>query len=148
MQQRFPRTLALWLGLLMVPLGAVAEDSVPGIDLSPLNDAQRADAMKIFQENRCTCGCGMTILDCRTKDPNCGTSPRLGQQVVSLLAQGKPSAEVVAAVFSPTPQAAARPSAAPAAGGQELVFDAPVGDSYRLGPDDAPVTLIVWLDYQ
>jgi hypothetical protein len=129
---------------------ALAQEGLPGVDLSPLTDAQRAEAMKIFAQNGCTCGCGMTMLECRTKDPNCPRSPALAAQVVQLLAQGKPPAEVVKTVFGapqPAPTAPTPPPAG-AAGVAEYVFDVPAGDSYFLGPKDARVTLITFLDYQ
>lgn len=128
------------------------EPSVPGVDLSPLNAAQKAAAMKIFREQRCDCSCGMTLVECRTKDQACGRSPQMAAQVVQLLAAGKTPDEVVKTVFSkpqaqaPSPAAGAAPAApgAPA----EMVFEVPTGSSYSVGPDSAPVTLVTWLDYQ
>ena len=142
------RFLALLLAVaFLAPGGIEARESVPGVDLSPLNDEQHAEAMKIFAENSCNCGCGMTVLRCRSDDPNCTRSPALAKQVVQLLGQGKPSAEVVKTVF-----AAPRPAPAPAqpagGGAKEMVFDIPAGDSYAVGSESAPVTLVTWLDYQ
>ena len=149
-------------GLLLLSCGSIAEGqeakgadelptSLPGVDLSPLSPEQRDVAMKIFQENDCNCGCGMNIVDCRIKDSTCGRSPRLAAQVISMLAQGKPTDEVVKAVFTaqaapaaPAPAAAA----APAQPNKQYVFPVTAGDSYSVGPESAPVTLITWLDYQ
>ena len=164
------RTLIAVAGLLLVACGTPAEGqedptapivaqnaptTLPGVDLTPLSPEQRELAMKIFHENGCGCGCGMNIVDCRIKDPTCGRSPRLAAQVISLLAQGKPEDEVVKAVFSaptaPAAPAAPAPSAAGAAAakpGQEYVFAVNAGDSFGVGPESAPVTLITWLDYQ
>jgi hypothetical protein len=87
----------------------------------------------------------MDMITCRTKDQTCPRSPDLAAQTVKLLAAGKSEAEVVKAVYStpaPSPAAAAGPTA------PEMVFDVPAGDSYDLGPDTAPVTLVSFLDYQ
>ena len=126
-------------------------DSVPGVDMSSLSSAQKAEAMKLFLEQKCDCGCGFTIYDCRTKDQACGRSPQMAAEVVRLMAQGKSSADVVKAVWAaPAPAAApaAAPPAAPAGNADDTVFDVPEGDSYSIGPEAAPVRLVTWLDYQ
>jgi cytochrome c-type biogenesis protein CcmH/NrfF len=122
-------------------------DSVPGVDMSPLSSAQKAEAMKLFVEQKCDCGCGFTIYDCRTKDQTCGRSPQMAAEVVRLMAQGKSSSDVLKAVWTASAQAA-RPAAAPAGSADDTVFDVPEGDSYSIGPEAAPVRLVTWLDYQ
>jgi len=119
--------------------------SLPGVDFSPLNAAQKATAMKIFAEQHCNCGCSMDMITCRTKDQSCPRSPQLAAQTVTLLAQGKSEAEVVKAVYTAAPAPAAAPAGAAA---PEMGFDVQPGDSYDLGPDTAPVTLVSFLDYQ
>ena len=127
------------------PPAAASAQELPGVDLSPLSAAQRAVAIKMFQENNCNCGCGMTIATCRIKDQTCGRSPVLAAEAVKLLAAGKPADEVVKAVFAAAPAPAPSAAAQPA---PEMVFNVPAGDSYALGPGTAPVTLVTWLDYQ
>ena len=127
---------------------AAPTPSLPGVDLSPLNAAQQAQAMKIFADNGCGCGCGMNIVDCRTKDPGCGRSPRLAAQVVALLAEGKGPDEVVKAVFAAPSAPAAAPAGAPGVGSKDMEFDVSAGDSYAVGPAGAAVTIVTWLDYQ
>ena len=146
-----------FLWLLLAGCGAMAEGqeaadaavptSLPGVDLTPLTADQQAQAMKIFTDNGCDCGCGMTVVECRTKDPNCGRSPVLAAEVVRLLAEGKTPDDVVKVAFAaPAP---ARPAAGPAAGGTgDMVFNVPTGDSYAVGPAGAVVTIVTWLDYQ
>ena len=137
----------------VVPVAQAAAQEVPGVDLSSLNDAQRAQAIQIFEDNGCNCGCGMTIMKCRHNDPNCQRSPVLAAQIVQQLAQGKSPAEAEAALKTAAPPALAAPAGAPTAAAaaakpEELVFDVPTGDSYAVGPENAPVTLVTWLDYQ
>jgi len=120
------------------------EATLPGVDMSSLNAAQKATAMKIFAEQHCNCGCGMDMITCRTKDQTCPRSPQLAAETVRLLAQGKSQEEVVKAVFTAAPAAA--PAAGPSA--PEMVFDVPTGDTYSVGPNTAAVTLVSFLDYQ
>jgi len=125
------------------------EPKLNGVDFSPLNAAQKATAMQIFAEQHCNCGCGMDMIKCRTEDQTCPRSPQLAAQTVKLLAEGKSKDEVVKAVYSAPAPSPAAPAAAPAGpSAPEMVFDIPAGDSYDMGPDTAPVTLVTFLDYQ
>ena len=108
---------------------------LPGVDMSSLTPEQRQQALKLFQESGCDCSCGMTIADCRVKDPNCGRSPVLAANVIRLMAEGKTVDQAAAAVFG-------------SAGANEMVFDVPVGKTFFDGPRGATVTLISFLDYQ
>ncbi len=165
MRPRRPRLLALALsaGLVLAgcaapvegqsgsdsaPAKAVALETVPGVDMSRLTPEQHATALQIMKSNPCGCGCGMTVLKCRSDDPNCGKSPVLAANVVRLVSEGKGVDEVAKAVFiAPAPRPAA-PTAPAANAPAVMVFPVTAGDGYFSGPEDAPVTLITWLDYQ
>ena len=146
-RRRITQAVILLAALLLPAMPGTAQDapSLPGVDFSPLTPAQQQTAMKIFKENGCTCGCNMKVAQCRVDDSSCSRSVALAAQAIQLLQQGKSETEVVKAVFRPTPAAFAAAGSAP----KELVFDVPVGDEhYAVGPENAPVTLVVWLDYQ
>ena len=124
---------------------AGALETVPGVDMSRLTPEQHATALQIMKSNPCGCGCGMTVYKCRSDDPSCSKSPVLAANVVRLVSEGKGKDEVAKAVFSaPAPKPAAPAANAPAV----MVFPVTAGDSYFSGPEDAPVTLVTWLDYQ
>lgn len=127
------------------PAVAIALETVPGVDMSRLTPEQHATAVHIMKSNPCGCGCGMTIFKCRHDDPSCAKSPVLAANIVRLVSEGKGVDEVAKAV-APSPAVPA-----PAAGANTpkvMVFPVTAGDSYFSGPEDAPVTLITWLDYQ
>ena len=138
-------------GQKVAPAADAGAVTVPGVDLSGLTPEQRQQAVQIFHDNGCNCGCNMTVYQCRNDDPNCGRSPVLAADVVRLLADGKTPEQVVQAVFRPAAAAgrpAGAPAAVPAGGAKELVFDVQAGNAASVGPADATVTLISFLDYQ
>ena len=47
---------------------------IPGIDLKPLTSGQRERTLKRLNEEHCTCGCGLTVAQCRINDPSCQVS--------------------------------------------------------------------------
>src|SRR5262245_22300363 len=47
---------------------------IPGIDLQPLSSTQRERTLKRLNEEHCTCGCGLTVAQCRINDPSCQVS--------------------------------------------------------------------------
>ena len=46
-------------------------DTLPGIDMSRLNDEQRALVIKRANTHPCTCGCGHMLAECLHEDPEC-----------------------------------------------------------------------------
>ncbi len=54
----------------------------PGVDLTVLTPAQKELALKRMNTERCKCGCGLTIAQCRINDPTCDVSLPLAQQIV------------------------------------------------------------------
>jgi hypothetical protein len=126
---------------------AGALEVVPGVDMSKLSPEQHATALQIMQDNPCGCGCGMNVYKCRRDDPNCGKSPVLAANVVRLVSEGKGKDEVVKAVFA-APAAKPAAAAANAKPPEVMVFPVTAGEAYFTGPEDAPVTLVTWLDYQ
>ena len=47
---------------------------IPGIDLQPLSSSHRERTLKRLNEEHCTCGCGLTVAQCRINDPSCEVS--------------------------------------------------------------------------
>jgi thiol-disulfide isomerase/thioredoxin len=56
---------------------------LPGVDLSGLTAAQKQDALTRMNTEHCTCGCGLTIAQCRINDPSCDVSLPLAQKIAS-----------------------------------------------------------------
>ncbi len=100
-----------------------------------LTDAQKQLAFSIASEQRCDCGCSMTLAECRVKDSKCGRSLALVNQVVDLAKQGKSKDEIVKTAFAPPPTKFVQFALAP-------------GEAPSVGPADAKVTILYYLDYQ
>jgi thiol-disulfide isomerase/thioredoxin len=61
---------------------------LPGVDFKGLNDDQKKHALHRMNAETCTCGCGLTVSQCRVNDSECGTSMDLAAQIVKESAGG------------------------------------------------------------
>jgi thiol-disulfide isomerase/thioredoxin len=64
---------------------AAQANKIPGVDLSALSPERRAEALKALNSEHCTCGCGLTLAQCRIDDPDCSVSLPLAQDLVKKL---------------------------------------------------------------
>src|SRR5262249_37167829 len=99
-----------------------------------LTEDQKKLAFTILSEEKCDCGCGMTLARCRVKDTSCARSLGLATQVIDLVKQGKDRATIVKTALSPPTK--------------YVQFNLPVGDAPSAGPADAKVTIQYYLDHQ
>ena len=65
---------------------AAQANKIPGIDLSVLTPEQKTTALQTLNSEHCTCGCGLTVAQCRIDDPNCTVSLPLAQDIVKKIA--------------------------------------------------------------
>jgi thiol-disulfide isomerase/thioredoxin len=65
---------------------AAQATSIPGVDLTKLTPAKRTEAIKALNADDCTCGCGLTLAECRINDPSCSISLPLAQKMVEKIA--------------------------------------------------------------
>lgn len=65
---------------------AAQANKIPGLDLSALTSEKRAEALKALNTERCTCGCGLTLAQCRLDDPSCDVSLPLARELVKKIA--------------------------------------------------------------
>ena len=56
---------------------------IPGLDLASLTPNQRTAALKRLNADSCSCGCGLTIAQCRINDSTCAVSPPLAEKIVA-----------------------------------------------------------------
>ncbi len=59
---------------------------LPGVDFSGLNAEQKQAALKKMNTDTCTCGCRMTLAQCRINDSACATSRELAAKIVKQIA--------------------------------------------------------------
>ena len=64
-------------------VNAAHATEIPGLDLTVLTPAQRTTALQRLNEEGCSCGCGLTLAQCRINDSSCGFSLPLAEQVVA-----------------------------------------------------------------
>jgi thiol-disulfide isomerase/thioredoxin len=61
---------------------AARATELPGVDFAGLTDDQRKAALKRMNSENCTCGCNLTIAQCRINDSTCETSTKLAANIV------------------------------------------------------------------
>jgi thiol-disulfide isomerase/thioredoxin len=101
---------------------------LPDVDFTGLSPEQRTAALKRMNSETCTCGCTLTLAQCRINDSGCPVSKKICAQIVAEIS-GKPARAPAA---DPDDAAQLSPSAPPAAG------PARTGDSTPKTPDAAP----------
>lgn len=82
---------------------------LPGVNTEPLNPEQRTVALHKFNAETCSCGCQLTLAQCRIFDPACKTSSLRTAAIVKELSAGGSKAKPE----TPTPSAAPAENAAP-----------------------------------
>src|SRR5437867_3660776 len=122
--------------------GAAPSGQVPnGLDFTGLSPAQVSTATQILAENRCNCGCGMTLGECRVKDPNCSRSLSLGRQIVQDLKDGKDRATLQANLVGAMAKLQAPPPAAAPPPNLNQVYKIDITGSPYKGSKGASVTI-------
>lgn len=62
---------------------AARATALPGVDFSGLTPEQRKAALKRMNSENCTCGCKLTVAQCRINEETCETSKKIAGQIVS-----------------------------------------------------------------
>lgn len=62
--------------------------TIPGIDMTGLPAAEKEALLKTLNTDRCTCGCGLTVAQCRINDPSCEVSLPLAQRLLESARRG------------------------------------------------------------
>lgn len=70
---------------------------LPGVDFAKLTPDQKKAALKRMNSESCTCGCNLTIAQCRINDTQCHISIGLAKQIVAEVAKGSPAGQNPAA---------------------------------------------------
>jgi thiol-disulfide isomerase/thioredoxin len=68
---------------------AALATSMPGVSFAGLTPAQKKLALKVMNSEHCTCGCNLTIAECRITDSTCLTSQKLAQKIVDEIRAGQ-----------------------------------------------------------
>ena len=68
---------------------AALATSIPGVSFAGLTPAQKKLALKLMNSQHCTCGCNLTVAECRMTDSSCTTSQKLAQKIVDEIRAGK-----------------------------------------------------------
>jgi thiol-disulfide isomerase/thioredoxin len=79
---------------------------LPGVDLSELSAEQKMVALHELNANGCTCGCKLTLAQCRIYDSACATSKARAAQIIAEVFTKKAPKSV-----QPTPSPSAEPGA-------------------------------------
>jgi len=64
---------------------------LPGVDFSGLTPQQKRAALKRMNAEDCTCGCGLTIAECRMNDSECAISKDLAAKIIKEVKEGSPA---------------------------------------------------------
>ena len=68
---------------------------LPGVSFKGLKPEQKRLALKRMNSENCTCGCKLTIAQCRINESTCATSEKLAAQVVRQAGVSRPASSAV-----------------------------------------------------
>ena len=69
-------------GQVLLSNAAQATD-IPGVDLAVLTKDQKTAVLKRLNDEQCTCGCNLTLAQCRINDPSCEVSLPIAKKIVA-----------------------------------------------------------------
>jgi hypothetical protein len=61
---------------------------LPGVSFKGLNEEQKKRALRRLNSDSCTCGCKLTLSQCRVNDTGCPVSVKMAEDVVKEVAAG------------------------------------------------------------
>jgi thiol-disulfide isomerase/thioredoxin len=67
---------------------AAKATELPDVDFSGLMPDQKRAALKRMNSENCTCGCGLTVAECRVNDTDCDVSKDLAAKIVKEIKEG------------------------------------------------------------
>jgi len=82
---------------------------LPGVNTSKLTPEQRLVALHKFNAEGCTCGCQLTLAQCRINDPACGLSKDRAAAIVEEIYAAGGKSKAAAPTTSPVPQESPKP---------------------------------------
>jgi thiol-disulfide isomerase/thioredoxin len=68
---------------------AAQANKIPGVDLAGLSPEKRAKVLEALNSEHCSCGCGLTVAQCRVDDPTCNISLPLAQKLMDTIVSAK-----------------------------------------------------------
>jgi thiol-disulfide isomerase/thioredoxin len=68
---------------------AAQSNKIPGVDLAGLSPEKRAKVLEALNSEHCSCGCGLTVAQCRVDDPTCNVSLPLAQELMKKIVSAK-----------------------------------------------------------
>ena len=90
--------------------GYVRATELPDVDMKGFTPEQKTAVLKRLNSESCTCGCKLTIAQCRINDTSCAVSAKLAAEIVNEVRTG----------LRPPPLPAASASSAPASAGTSV----------------------------
>jgi len=66
---------------------AAQSNKIPGINLAALTPEKRAKVLETLNSVHCTCGCGLSVAQCRVDDSTCTVSLPLAQDLVKKISK-------------------------------------------------------------
>jgi hypothetical protein len=67
---------------------AARATELPGVEFKGLTTEQKRAALKRMNSETCTCGCGLTIAQCRINDTSCTVSRQIAGDIVREIRSG------------------------------------------------------------
>jgi protein-disulfide isomerase len=141
--------MRLIASLLLVASLGLAQDwktasELPGVSWDGLTPAQKTAVLHVIRAFGCTCGCNMTVAQCRIEDPPCGHSRPLAAMAVEAAKQGKSEEQIRQVLDSSNFAVHARQR-------NRILLDPvaiPIDGAPVRGPAQAKVTIVEFSDFQ
>lgn len=125
-----------------LPAGFIVRD-LNGVDFSGLNDKQRLMALDLMNRVPCLASAGgISVARCRRDAPSCVTSQRMADFIIDKIRKGMRKEEILIALYDKAlNEDRVRPKLS------ENVTDLKLDGLPQMGPNDAPVTVVLLYDY-